>query len=327
MYDCHQLCLIAVTCCSSCATQRILARAFAEARRDLKDEDDRREGGGSCENRGPTLSQKEVFNASVRVIGKNSRWGSTEKMVLPNGRVSVLKRFRIVTMGEREFGRRVERLAQVCNNSDYLVPITGYSYSKRIKSVVRDYYPMGSLADLLSGGRGGLTALTWTQRLTIIVSIARAISFIHAQSPPTDVQTNMKMNVHGNIKSSNVMINVDLTARLSDYGFIQLVDHCVEDSGHRDRAGTSNCRNLNQESDIFNFGLVIVDLLGVADSESTVQGESENMLFEFDAHGTDRKQALMVLDIALSCTDLLPEARPPISQILLFLNRVLETST
>ncbi|KAK8484237.1 hypothetical protein V6N12_029126 [Hibiscus sabdariffa] len=307
MYDCHQLCLIAVTCCSSCATQRILARAFAEARRDLKEHGEQNKPRFISKNHGPTLTLEEVFNASVRVIGNNSRWGSTEKMVLPNGRVSVLKRFRIVTMGKLEFGRRVERLAQVCNNSDYLVPITGYSYSKRIKYVVRDYYPMGSLADLLSGGRGGLTALTWTQRLTIIVSIARAISFIHAQSPPTDVQTNMKMNVHGNIKSSNVMINVDLTARLSDYGFIQLVDHCVGDSDHRDRAGTSNCRNLNQESDIFSFGLVMVDLLGVADSESIIQGET--MLFEFDAHGTDRKQALMVLDIALSCTDLLPEAR------------------
>ncbi|GMJ15052.1 hypothetical protein HRI_005174400 [Hibiscus trionum] len=342
MYDCHQLCVIAVTCCSACATQRILARAFAEPRRDLKeqnkpqDEDDRRVGGGSCENHAPTPTLEEVFNASVRVIGENSR-GSTVKMVLPNGRVSVLKRFRSVTMAEREFGRRVERLAQVCNSSDYLVPISAYSYSKRIKLVVRDYYPMGSLADLLSGGRQGLTALTWPQRLTIIVSIARAIGFIHAQSPPSDVQTNMKMNVHGNIKSSNVMINVDLSARLSDYGFIQLVDCYVEDSDHRDRAGTGNSQNLRQESDIFSFGLVILDLLGVADpdpnnivririaKESIIQ--SKRMFFEFDAHGRDRKQALMVQEIALCCTDLLPEARPPVSQILLYLNRVLETST
>ncbi|KAE8693880.1 hypothetical protein F3Y22_tig00110788pilonHSYRG00024 [Hibiscus syriacus] len=107
MYDCHQLCLIGVTYCSSCAAQRILARAsFAEPRRDLKEHGDRSRprpkfnpqydddggAGDSCENHVPTPSLEEVFNASVRVMGENSR-GSTEKMVLPNGTLSVLKRF------------------------------------------------------------------------------------------------------------------------------------------------------------------------------------------------------------------------------------------
>lgn len=81
----------------------------------------------------------------------NNNKGLTEKVVLSDGRVCALKRFQNVRMMEREFGKRVERLAQVCNNSSYLVPITAYLYSKRIKLVLCDYYPMGSLADLLSG--------------------------------------------------------------------------------------------------------------------------------------------------------------------------------
>ena len=55
------------------------------------------------------------------------------------------------------------------------------------------------------------------------------------------------------------MINIDLTARLSDYGFVQLAD-CVEDSD-KERAGTCYCENLSQKSDIFNFGLVLLDML------------------------------------------------------------------
>ncbi|KAE8720611.1 hypothetical protein F3Y22_tig00018833pilonHSYRG00022 [Hibiscus syriacus] len=90
MYDCHQLCLIGVAYCSSCATQRILARSsFADPNREHGDRfrprpkfnpqyhDDRR-AGDSCEVHGPTLSLEEVFNASVRVIGENSR-GSIQK--------------------------------------------------------------------------------------------------------------------------------------------------------------------------------------------------------------------------------------------------------
>ncbi|MBA0685383.1 hypothetical protein Goari_013046, partial [Gossypium aridum] len=82
------------------------------------------------------------------------------------------------------------------------------------------------------GGRRGQTALNWNQRLRIIICIARAIDFIHAQLSPND-QKNMRMNVRGNIKSSNIIVNTDFTARLSDYGFLQLTDHCTEGSDHQ----------------------------------------------------------------------------------------------
>ncbi|PPD87708.1 hypothetical protein GOBAR_DD15347 [Gossypium barbadense] len=82
------------------------------------------------------------------------------------------------------------------------------------------------------GGRRGQTALNWNQRLRIIICIARAIDFIHAQLSPND-QNNIRMNVRGNIKSSNIIVNTDFTARLSDYGFLQLTDHCTEGSDHQ----------------------------------------------------------------------------------------------
>ncbi|KAE8693879.1 putative Leucine-rich repeat protein kinase family protein [Hibiscus syriacus] len=98
------------------------------------------------------------------------------------------------------------------------------------------------------------------------------------------------------------MINTDFTARLSDYSFIQLLSH-------QDRVGTDNRRNLSQESDIFCFGLVLLDLLaGVTNpddivlincaKESIIQGKT--VFSEFDVHVGDRMQALMVLEIALS---------------------------
>ncbi|XP_022733403.1 probable inactive receptor kinase At5g58300 [Durio zibethinus] len=326
----------------------MLTRAFTKPKRNFKDYGEHSRSGSiseygdgivglmddlpliSCENHGPTLSLKEVLRTSVGVMGENNR-GLTEKVVLSKGRLCALKRFRKVIVGKSEFGTRVERLAQVCKKCEYLVPITAYLYAKRIKLVVCDYYPMGSLADLLSGGRAGQTALNWNERLMIIVYVARAIGFIHAQSPPHE--KNMKMNFHGNIKSSNVMINIDLTARLSDYGFVQLAD-CVEESDN-EGAGTSYRENLSQKSDIFNFGLVLLDLLaGVTDpgyikcivdtKESVKLGN--NAFFEFHVQGKERNQALKVLDIALACTNRSPEARPSIEQILLNLSDILNST-
>ncbi|KAJ8527003.1 hypothetical protein K7X08_029480 [Anisodus acutangulus] len=98
---------------------------------------------------------------------------------------------------------------------------------KRIKFVVCDYYPMGSLADLLAGARDlGQTVLEWKQCLKIILCIARGIASIHPQNPPKDQKDHkdIQLNVHGNVKASYVMINIDFTACLSDYGFVQLAE-------------------------------------------------------------------------------------------------------
>ncbi|GMI95545.1 hypothetical protein like AT1G68400 [Hibiscus trionum] len=184
------------------------------------------------------------------------------------------------------------------------------------------------------GGRQGQIALNWNERLRIIDSIARAIAFIHGQTPPTE--KNMKMNVHGNIKSSNIMINIDLTARLSDYGFVQLAD-CVEDSESKERTRTNNiyCEDLSQKSDVFNFGLVLLDILaGVQDlsyincivkMEEKIK-EGESTFFEFPVRGKERKQALKVLAIALASTNSFSETRPSIQQIMLDLSDILNSS-
>ncbi|MBA0861599.1 hypothetical protein Goshw_029434 [Gossypium schwendimanii] len=252
-------------------------------RRFITRNDDRRVR-GPCPNQchGPTLSNlKEILRMPVGLMmgNNNNNMGLTEKVVLSDGRVCALKRFQNVRMMEREFGRRVERLAHVCNNSDYLVPITAYLYPKRIKLVLCDYYPMGSLADLLSGGRRGQTALNWNQRLRIIICIARAIDFIHAQLSPND-QNNMRMNVRGNIKSSNIIENTDFTARLSDYGFLQLTDHCTEGSDHQVLTGVSKPGHV----------------MFIRAAKVMIR-QGKIMFLEFDARGIDRKQALMVLDI------------------------------
>ncbi|KAK8325048.1 hypothetical protein V6Z11_A11G023000 [Gossypium hirsutum] len=245
--------------------------------------DDRRVR-GPCPNQcyGPTLSLKEILRMPVGLMmgNNNNNMGLTEKLVLSDGRVCALKRFQNVRMMEREFGRRVERLA-----------IT-------LRKIL-----------LFESGRRGQTTLNWNQRLRKIICIARAIDFIHAQLSPND-QNNMRMNVRGNIKSSNTIVNTDFTARLSDYGFLQLTDHCTEGSDHQD--------HVSQKFDIFNFGLVVLEVVtGVSKpghlmlirAAKVMIRQSKIMFFEFDARGIDRKQALM--------------DRPAIGQILMNLSDVL----
>ncbi|KAB2632903.1 hypothetical protein D8674_029150 [Pyrus ussuriensis x Pyrus communis] len=130
------------------------------------------------------LTLRTVLRGSVGVIGE-SRLGMTEKVVLLGGRVCAVKRFRKVSSEKRDESEKCE----------YLLPVIAYLYAKRIKFVLSDYKPMGSLADLLAGNsytpgsarQHGHTTLEWNQRLTIVVHIARAISFIHKPFGPKGI--------------------------------------------------------------------------------------------------------------------------------------------
>ncbi|KAL5727066.1 non-specific serine/threonine protein kinase [Ranunculus cassubicifolius] len=278
------------------------------------------------------LCLREVMMGSVQMMGE-SGLGISEKVVLMDGMVYAAKRFKKVTVGRKEFGRRVERLALVSKGSEHLLQVRAYLYAKRIKIILCDYYPMGSLADLLNGARQlGHTPLDWNQRLAIVFQVAKAISYIHGQTPLHE--KNFQLNVHGNIKASNVIIKTNFSACLSEYGFIQLTDPTEPIAVWQLKAPepVNHTEKMSQKNDMCSFGLMLLDLLGgpeassqihciIEKKEAIVEGVSE--FFEFVVRGQERKQAVQVLDIALACANKSPEARPSMEQILLYLDDVL----
>ncbi|PHT26898.1 hypothetical protein CQW23_33495 [Capsicum baccatum] len=65
------------------------------------------------------------------------------------------------------------------------------------------------------GGRGaGRTPLNWGTRVGISFGATHRITYLHAQG--TSVS-------HGNIKSSNILLTISYEARVSDFGYVQLV--------------------------------------------------------------------------------------------------------
>lgn len=182
----------------------------------------------------------------------------------------------------------------------------------------------------------GHTALDWKQRLKIVLHIARAMAFIHGQSPSQEKQ--LILNIHGNIKSSNVMINNDFSACISDYGFTQLAERVeVSDTWQGKPPPFSPasfyCETLSQKTDMYNYGIIILDLLGgpkAPELKSCVIEKKEDIrngscdFFEFSIEGKEKRQALKVLDIALACTNNSPDARPSMEQILLYLGDIIK---
>lgn len=103
----------------------------------------------------------------------------------------------------------------------------------------------------LSDDRGkNRTPVDWLTRVRIAIGAAKGLAHLHAQGGPRFV--------HGNIKSSNILLNRDLEACIADFGLAQLLSSSPAASkldGYRaPEVGTT--RKVTQNSDIYSFGVV-----------------------------------------------------------------------
>ncbi|ERN00315.1 hypothetical protein AMTRI_Chr01g108440 [Amborella trichopoda] len=263
-----------------------------------------------CDGSSNRLTYRDLLLSSVQVLGEGNL-GMVQKVVWMDGLTLAAKRLHPVAISKGEFSKRVEKLATL--KSEYLVPTRAYFYSKRTKLVLYDYYPMGSLADLLRGAKEhGHTPLDWQGRIRIATQVARAISFIHRQNPSPD--KDLQMNVHGSIKSTNIFLRIDFSACLSNYGYLQLVESIHVPP--------------SQKCDVHSFGVVLMELLGGLGAVSKVNLVMERRdeiktrevkFFDFAGGEREIEQACEVLRMALECLARSPEERPSMEQILLVL--------
>ncbi|CAJ1936165.1 unnamed protein product [Sphenostylis stenocarpa] len=145
-----------------------------------------------------------------------------------------------------------------------------------------------------------------------------------------------KCVLHRDIKSSNIMLDSNFNPKLGDFGLARLVDH-DKGSETTDVAGTMGClapecMNIGQarkESDIFSFGIVVLEIATgrKAIHHKHMEGEVSvvewvwelyglrNLLAAVDPklHGEfDAQQMECLLVVGLWCANPDSAARPPV---------------
>ena len=98
--------------------------------------------------------------------------------------------------------------------------------------------------------------LHWTSCLKIAEDVAQGLAYIHQAS---------KL-VHGNLKSSNVLLGPDFEACLTDYCLAILADTTVSDddvnsAGYRAPETRKSIRQATPKSDVYTFGVLLLELL------------------------------------------------------------------
>ncbi|KAL5153612.1 putative leucine-rich repeat receptor-like protein kinase [Glycine soja] len=256
---------------------------------------------------------EELLRASAEMLGKGV-FGTAYKAVLDDGTVAAVKRLKEVSVGgKREFQQRMEVLGRLrhCN----VVPLRAYYFAKDEKLLVSDYMP--------NGNRGpGRTPLDWTTRVKLAAGAARGIAFIHNSDKLT----------HGNIKSTNVLVDVVGNACVSDFGLSSIFagPTCARSNGYLAPEASLDGRKQTHMSDVYSFGVLLMEILtgkcpsAAAEAlelprwvRSVVREEWTAEVFDLELmrYKDIEEEMVALLQIAMACTVAAPDQRPRMSHV------------
>ncbi|BAT92316.1 hypothetical protein VIGAN_07101200 [Vigna angularis var. angularis] len=274
------------------------------------------------------------------VIGSGAS-GKVYKVALSNGEVVAVKKlFGAPNMGngsvdsEKDgFEVEVETLGKIRHKN--IVRLWCCCNSKDSKLLVYEYMPNGSLADLLHSSKKGL--LDWPTRYKIAIDAAEGLSYLHHDCVPPIV--------HRDVKSSNILLDDEFGAKVADFGVAKIVKGANQGAESMSVIAGSYgyiapeygyTLRVNEKSDIYSFGVVILELVtgkppldpeyGEKDLvkwvHSTLDQKGQDEVIDPSLDAEYREEMRKVLNVGLLCTTSLPITRPSMRRVVKMLKEV-----
>uniref|UniRef100_A0A0E0DNX3 non-specific serine/threonine protein kinase n=1 Tax=Oryza meridionalis TaxID=40149 RepID=A0A0E0DNX3_9ORYZ len=258
--------------------------------------------------------------SSQNILGEGG-YGMVYKGKLSDGRVIAVKQLSQSShQGKSQFVAEVTTISAVQHRN--LVKLHGFCIDSNTPLLVYEYLQNGSLDTALFGIASGLT-------------------YLHEESSVRIV--------HRDIKASNILLETDLTPKISDFGLAKLYDEKQTHVSTR-IAGTLGYLapeyamrgRLTEKVDVFAFGVVVLEIVAGRSNTNNSLEESKIYLFEWLWDLYEKEQVLGIVDpslkdfnsneafrvirVALLCTQGSPHQRPPMSKALAMLTGEVELS-
>lgn len=275
------------------------------------------------ENRRFTYEDLEMITDSFkRVIGRGG-FGYVYEGFLEDGtQVAVKMRSQSSNQGAKEFLTEAQILTRIHHKN--LVSMVGYCKDGVYMALVYEYMSEGSLQEHIAGKR-----LTWGQRLRIALESAQGLEYLHRGcNPPL---------IHRDVKTSNILLNAKLEAKVADFGMSKALDRdtyastntLVGTPGYVDPEYLETMQP-STKSDVYSFGVVLLELvtgrppiLHSPQPTSVIQwarqhlarGDIEVVVDASMGGNHDVNSVWKAAEVALQCTEQASAQRPTMGDV------------
>ncbi|KAE9456128.1 hypothetical protein C3L33_11971, partial [Rhododendron williamsianum] len=148
--------------------------------------------------------------SEANVIGAGG-YGKVYKGTIASGQVVAIKRAQQGSLqGALEFKTEIELLSRI--NHKNVVELVGFCYEQGEQMLVYEYVPNGTLNENLAGKER--EKMDWMRRLSMALDSARGLAYLHELANPPII--------HRDIKSNNILLDDQLTAKVADFGLSKL---------------------------------------------------------------------------------------------------------
>ncbi|CAN1231819.1 G-type lectin S-receptor-like serine/threonine-protein kinase At2g19130 [Linum perenne] len=271
-------------------------------------------------------------------------FGSVYKGTMPDSTVVAVKKLESINFrraeNHKQFLAEVRTLGTIQHLN--LVGLRGFSSDNNTMMLVYDYMPNGSVASHLFKGNDDSNILDWKMRYSIALGTARGLAYIHEKC--------RECIIHCDIKPDNVLLDSEFRPKVADFGMAKLFgrDFSRVLTTLRGTIGYLapewiSGEAITAKADVYSYGMVLLELVsGMRNSQrhvcvghyfpvwvANVLNEGGNVADLLDPRlqgNADVEELERVCRVGVWCIQDDESQRPTMSQVVYFLEQVLEVS-